>query len=414
VRISLFRLAASLALVLVTYSFCHANFILFNSKRRSRWDDIFDDDAAGGQRSAKRDRFSLAEDLEPKPYQYGLVGRHPSPQPGSPPLSAASGSEAVPAGFALGAAQSYGRRHSEYSDGSHGRSNSLAPLNVPMNNMGYGGMGVGGPTPGLSPGPSTHSMSRPSTAGSMQPLNNMNVSTPGQGSLPPPLPPPGAGFSAYTAQQGQQQAFNPYAQQGQQNHSRGTSSNTYHSNSGSINGPPMNPQNNWNAINNATPTPPQHANTLPPVLPPVGSSSSLPYDTPESVARRPSQDSDSYFSGVLAAATSPTPPSPGRSGSPVSFRDQSMGPLRIVNQNQRASTFSSIAPTSADPRISVFSSDTITTAAGGTVVPVPERDGKGRMVKRNTDGSVVVHRDAGRIEEERGEGSGPAPPAYSI
>jgi hypothetical protein len=91
-----------------------------------------------------------------------------------------------------------------------------------------------------------------------------------------------------------------------------------------------------------------------------------------------------------------------------------MGPLRIANQNQRMSTLSSVAPMSADPRASVFSSDTIITAAGGSAVGVPERDGKGRFVKRNTDGSVVVHRDGGRIEEERGEGSGPAPPAYSL
>ncbi|KAJ6622886.1 hypothetical protein B0H10DRAFT_863196 [Mycena sp. CBHHK59/15] len=66
--------------------------IWFVMKRRRRWDDIFDKEDAdiAPPRRQRTDRFSLDADVrvEPKPYQYGLVGQSPSPGAGiSPPNS---------------------------------------------------------------------------------------------------------------------------------------------------------------------------------------------------------------------------------------------------------------------------------------------------------------------------------------
>ncbi|KAG6880236.1 hypothetical protein C0992_003002 [Termitomyces sp. T32_za158] len=66
--------------------------IWFILRRRQRWDDIFEKEEdkiiVGGARGAHRPaRFSLDADPEPKPYQYGLVGRAVAPSAASPPHS---------------------------------------------------------------------------------------------------------------------------------------------------------------------------------------------------------------------------------------------------------------------------------------------------------------------------------------
>ncbi|KAG6900674.1 hypothetical protein C0993_005907 [Termitomyces sp. T159_Od127] len=66
--------------------------IWFILRRRQRWDDIFekgeDEIIVGGARGTHRPaRFSLDIDPEPKPYQYGLVGRAVAPSAASPPHS---------------------------------------------------------------------------------------------------------------------------------------------------------------------------------------------------------------------------------------------------------------------------------------------------------------------------------------
>ncbi|KAL0946453.1 hypothetical protein HGRIS_012676 [Hohenbuehelia grisea] len=110
----------------------------FIVKRKSRWDDIFDkDDGESGEDGSRR--FSLSTEIEPKPYQYGLVGHTPSPQPGSPPTSPP-----------LGAGHQRGR-------------SSIAPLTLSPST----GMTSGPPT--ISTGMASLS-SRPSSAGSTQPL----------------------------------------------------------------------------------------------------------------------------------------------------------------------------------------------------------------------------------------------------
>ncbi|KNZ73755.1 hypothetical protein J132_09657 [Termitomyces sp. J132] len=66
--------------------------IWFILRRKQRWDDIFEKEedgiVAGGVRGGHRPaRFSLDIDPEPKPYQYGLVGRAVAPSAASPPHS---------------------------------------------------------------------------------------------------------------------------------------------------------------------------------------------------------------------------------------------------------------------------------------------------------------------------------------
>ncbi|KAJ7772984.1 hypothetical protein DFH07DRAFT_952958 [Mycena maculata] len=112
----------------------------FVGKRRRRWDDIFDkEDAIAPPRPTKR--FSLDAEIEPKPYQYGLVGQTRSPSAGiSPPSSPAL-------------APAVGRQH------------ALSPLLLP--------------TAASTPGPSATTISsRPSTAGSMRPLRAATGSPP--------------------------------------------------------------------------------------------------------------------------------------------------------------------------------------------------------------------------------------------
>lgn len=120
------------------------NFLFDLRKRKRRWDDIFDkeDDeiiAAAGAGTRRNQRFSLDVDVEPKPYQYGLVGQATAPHPASPPHSPPM-RPSIPS-----------------NNLSHARSSSLSPLNVPMASL-------------VSHPSATTISSRPSTAGSTQPL----------------------------------------------------------------------------------------------------------------------------------------------------------------------------------------------------------------------------------------------------
>ncbi|KAF9469443.1 hypothetical protein BDZ94DRAFT_1244474 [Collybia nuda] len=122
--------------------------IWFILKRRRRWDDIFekeDDDIAPPVGPARRHgRFSLDVDVEPKPYQYGLVGHATAPGPVSPPNSPPL-LASIPVG-------------SESQNSHHNRHrSSLTPLNLPTTVS----------SPGLS---ATTISSRPSTGGSTHPL----------------------------------------------------------------------------------------------------------------------------------------------------------------------------------------------------------------------------------------------------
>ncbi|KAJ6531147.1 hypothetical protein B0H19DRAFT_1190579 [Mycena capillaripes] len=123
--------------------------IWFIMKRRRRWDDIFDKEDTSKAPGRATKRFSLDDlEIEPKPYQYGLVGQTRSPSagvspPNSPPASSSSPSLQPP-------------RH------------NLPPLLLP--------------TSASTPGPSATTLSsRPSTAGSMRPLRDGPTSPPVSG-----------------------------------------------------------------------------------------------------------------------------------------------------------------------------------------------------------------------------------------
>ncbi|KAG6817771.1 hypothetical protein H0H87_003179 [Tephrocybe sp. NHM501043] len=110
--------------------------IWFILRRRRRWDDIFEREeneiiAAGAR--GRPARFSLDVDPEPKPYQYGLIGKVMAPSaspPNSPSMRPSAGT---------------GNIH-------HARHSSLTPLNP------------------VTASNATLSSSRPSTGGSQQPL----------------------------------------------------------------------------------------------------------------------------------------------------------------------------------------------------------------------------------------------------
>ncbi|KAJ7143072.1 hypothetical protein C8R43DRAFT_1130871 [Mycena crocata] len=115
--------------------------IWFVLKRRRRWDDIFDKEDPSPRSPRATKRFSLDTEIEPKPYQYGLVGQTRSPSVGISPPSSPS---------ALSASQ-------------HSRQHTLPPLHLPSS--------------ASIPGPSATTVSsRPSTAGSMRPLRDPPVS----------------------------------------------------------------------------------------------------------------------------------------------------------------------------------------------------------------------------------------------
>ncbi|KAJ7633099.1 hypothetical protein FB45DRAFT_914367 [Roridomyces roridus] len=129
----------------------------FILKRRRRWDDIFDRgiDADVDSPRSKAKRFSLDAEVEPKPYQYGLVGHTRSPSINiSPPPTPQPFSHPTPE-----------------------RQNSLAPLLLPNSVS--------------TPGHSASVSSRPSTAGSMRPLrdgHSHNRSTSGDSHVSPAMP----------------------------------------------------------------------------------------------------------------------------------------------------------------------------------------------------------------------------------
>ncbi|CAK5265203.1 unnamed protein product [Mycena citricolor] len=113
--------------------FAIVSIIWFVLRRRQRWDDIFNEERP----PAPAKRFSLDPEVEPKPYQYGLVGQARTPPsasgfspPNSPPASSAN-------------------RHP---------TPGLMPLNLPRTVS----------SPGFS---ATTASSRPSSAGSMRPLD---------------------------------------------------------------------------------------------------------------------------------------------------------------------------------------------------------------------------------------------------
>lgn len=123
-------------------------------RRRYNFDDLFDDGpedtVAYPVRRNKSRNLDLASEAEPKPYQYGLVGRS------TPPLSAHDHAE--PNTAPLANSPPLAPRTNNTSPTGHGRNGSLAPLMMPGT--------------ALSPGPSQPqtASSRPSTSGSMQPL----------------------------------------------------------------------------------------------------------------------------------------------------------------------------------------------------------------------------------------------------
>ncbi|KAF7337895.1 hypothetical protein MVEN_02012600 [Mycena venus] len=127
--------------------------IWFIMKRRRRWDDIFDTEGpphSPGRRPTKR--WSLDADMDPKPYQYGLVGQASSP---SLPSLGISRPESPPA-----SSPSSQLRASPSSQLPRPNHNALTPLLLP--------------TSASTPGPSATTLSsRPSTAGSMQPLRDV-------------------------------------------------------------------------------------------------------------------------------------------------------------------------------------------------------------------------------------------------
>ncbi|KAF4576350.1 hypothetical protein EYR40_000588 [Pleurotus pulmonarius] len=125
--------------------------VWFIMKRRSRWDDIFDkeEDTMQETTRASGNRFSLDVDNEPKPYQYGLVGHVTSPQLHSPPNS-------PPFGPVVGGSV-------------HNRRTSSTGIPAPLSlspsfttSAGHSAQNTATNMTALS--------SRPSSAGSMQPL----------------------------------------------------------------------------------------------------------------------------------------------------------------------------------------------------------------------------------------------------
>ncbi|KAJ7593124.1 hypothetical protein C8J56DRAFT_1023901 [Mycena floridula] len=77
--------------------------VWFILKRRKRWDDIFEKEDDIQFPSTGRKRFSLSADVEPKPYQYGLVGQPSStPSHTSPPASPSMNHRPLSADLAYG------------------------------------------------------------------------------------------------------------------------------------------------------------------------------------------------------------------------------------------------------------------------------------------------------------------------
>ncbi|KAF7363965.1 hypothetical protein MSAN_01054900 [Mycena sanguinolenta] len=127
-------------------------------KRRRRWDDIFDKEDSSyspGRRPTKR--WSLDADMDPKPYQYGLVGQTSSPS--LPSLGISSALESPPHTSGVSPSSQLPRTNTH----------NLPPLLTPTSAS----------TPGLS---ATTLSSRPSTAGSMLPSSGTHKPTSSDGS----------------------------------------------------------------------------------------------------------------------------------------------------------------------------------------------------------------------------------------
>ncbi|KAJ8522399.1 hypothetical protein ONZ45_g1060 [Pleurotus djamor] len=137
--------------------------IWFIMKRRSRWDDIFEKEEEEQGRARHDGRFSLDVDNEPKPYQYGLVGHVPSPSVQSPPNSPPLGPTTM----------------------NHNRRPSATGMPAPLS------LSPSFTTSGHSAPQSGANLSRPSSAGSTQPLwsagQQMGRSTNDFGTRPPSM-----------------------------------------------------------------------------------------------------------------------------------------------------------------------------------------------------------------------------------
>ncbi|TFK72712.1 hypothetical protein BDN72DRAFT_894529 [Pluteus cervinus] len=145
--------------------------VIFIMKRRRRWDDIFDkedDNVIAHAGMDHHDGGSGGDVVEPKPYQYGLVGQVAPPPTFTSSTHSQSMKGNLPPGAGLGDAS-----YSPYTDpyaGGGGGNYTGGKGSIPPHMMGGGGnLGVAAVT------------SRPSTAGSTQPLRPGTGSTPSHG-----------------------------------------------------------------------------------------------------------------------------------------------------------------------------------------------------------------------------------------
>ncbi|RDB22179.1 hypothetical protein Hypma_010639 [Hypsizygus marmoreus] len=307
--------------------------IWFLIRRRRRWDDIFDkedEDIGGVAASARRhNRFSLDVDPEPKPYQYGLVGHatapHSASPPHSPPLLPTAGS-----------------------DLRSGPRSSLSPLNVPM-------------TASTSIPSATTMSSRPSTAGSMQPLRPASQ----HGAYVPSVP-----------QQPQPTGYGGMSPSSGHSHSHSSVSFTQ----------PAVALASWNA----SPGPGYNEGTA------------------------------INFMGRPISSAGSDDPLHHRSGSPSSIQEQQpVRRLQVANATPLSPASATVAFDDA------FSSSLAAAASAepqATATAVPQRDGKGRL-RTSTGKAPLVHLDGGRVQEELNASSssaagssssagGPSPPEY--
>ncbi|KAG5650612.1 hypothetical protein H0H81_011660 [Sphagnurus paluster] len=282
--------------------------VWFILKRRRRWDDIFDkeDDEIIATGARRAGRFSLDVDAEPKPYQYGLVGQGAAPSAISPPNSPPA-RPSVPVGAA---------------DILHARSSSLAPLNMPLT--------ASAPLPSA-----TTVSSRPSTAGSAQPL----------------YPAPTAGI----LQQQQAQALQ------HQNYGRPSSTATHaHSHSSvSFTSPPV-ALAQWTG---GAPGPGYNGGTA--------ALMGLSMGTGAGAGASAAED---YFN---------------RSGSPTSIQETRR--LQVANARP-------LSPAESESFSLAEIPSSSSAAAAATVEPVVQRDGKGRIVSTGPV-EPLVHLDGGRVED---------------
>ncbi|KAF5386618.1 hypothetical protein D9615_001542 [Tricholomella constricta] len=310
--------------------------IWFILKRRRRWDDIFekDDDEIIATGARRAGRFSLDVDVEPKPYQYGLVGHAVAPSAVSPPNSPPM-RPSIPPGS---------------TDIHHTRASSLTPLNVPLTAS----------TPLAS---ATTVSSRPSTAGSQQPIYPVAPSQQG-----------------YFQQQQQSCPTTDYSRSNSNTHSHSHSS-------GSFTSPPVSLA-NWSGglgpgYNGGTPT----------TIVGMGMGTTIP-------------DEPTY---------------PNRSGSPTSIQEMQMGRLQVTNAiplSPASETFEfmqgpSSSAAAAMPVQQRDGKGRIRMSMG--IPPLVHLDG-GRVVapeaRPSTIANVSATAEAAASSSSGAGASGSAPPAY--